>query len=155
MHILITGGAGFVGSNLAVMFACAGNQVTSFDNLHRRGSELSLPRLRAAGIDFIHGDIRNNADFEALPAADVVIECAAEPSVHAGYLSGVGYLVNTNLVGAFNCLEYARRHHSTLIFLSTSRVYSIVGLRGLPLRREGERLILPGGGAGPGWSERG
>lgn len=155
MHILITGGAGFVGSNLAVMFAGAGDQVTCLDNLHRRGSEFSLSRLRAAGVDFIHGDVRNIEDFEAIPAADVVIECAAEPSVHAGYMTGVRYLMNTNLVGAFNCLEYCRRHQSALIFLSTSRVYSIAGLRGLPLRRHGERLVLPPGENGAGWSEQG
>jgi CDP-paratose 2-epimerase len=156
LRILITGGAGFVGSSLALMLARAGGStVTSFDNLHRRGSELALSRLRAGGVAFVHGDVRNAEDFENLPAADLLIECAAEPSVHAGYDCGGRYLVNTNLVGTFNCLEYARRHGAAVIFLSTSRVYSIAALRALPLRREGKRLALPPGQHGWGWSERG
>jgi CDP-paratose 2-epimerase len=156
MRILITGGAGFVGSNLALMLArTGGSTVTCFDNLHRRGSEQALPRLRAGGVSFIHGDIRNPEDFESLSPADLLIECSAEPSVHAGYDGGARYLVNTNLVGTFNCLEYARRCGSAMIFLSTSRVYSIAALRGLPLRREADRLALPPGEHGPGWSESG
>jgi CDP-paratose 2-epimerase len=156
MQILITGGAGFVGSNLALLLAQQrGDHVVAFDNLHRRGSELSLVRLRACGVDFVHGDIRNPEDFDGLPAPDLMIECSAEPSVHAGYDGSARYLLNTNLVGTVNCLDYARRHGSAVIFLSTSRVYSIPALRGLPLRREGDRLILPPGESGPGWSERG
>jgi CDP-paratose 2-epimerase len=156
MRILITGGAGFVGSNLAVMFAATpGAAVIAFDNLRRRGSELALPRLRDAGVAFVHGDIRNPEDLDSLPAADLLIECSAEPSVHAGYDVGTRYLVNTNLTGTFNCLEYARRHGTAVVFLSTSRVYSMSALRGLPLRAEGDRFVLPAGEAGPGWSERG
>ena len=156
MRILITGGAGFVGSNLALLFARApGSAVTAFDNLHRRGSELALPRLREAGVRFVHGDIRNPEDLDNLPAADLLIECSAEPSVHAGYDGSARYLVNTNLTGTFNCLEYARRHGTAIVFLSTSRVYSIPALRALPLRVEGQRLALPAGEAGVGWSEHG
>jgi CDP-paratose 2-epimerase len=156
LRILITGGAGFVGSSLALMLAGAGGStVTSFDNLRRRGSELALPRLRAGGVAFVHGDIRNAEDFDNLPAANVLIQCAAEPSVHAGYDRGARYVVNTNFVGTLNCLEYARRHRAAVIFLSTSRVYSIAALRALPLTRKGKRLALPSGQHGYGWSERG
>ena len=156
MRILITGGAGFVGSNLALLFAKEpGIAVTAFDNLHRRGSELALERLRKGGVSFVHGDIRNVEDLEGLPAADLLIECSAEPSVHAGYDGSARYLVNTNLTGTFNCLEYARRHGTAVVFLSTSRVYSIPALRVLPLRPEEQRFALPPGEAGAGWSERG
>jgi CDP-paratose 2-epimerase len=156
MRILITGGAGFVGSNLALLLAeRRGEEVIAFDNLHRRGSELVLPRLRAGGISFVHGDIRNPEDFDGLPPADLIVECSAEPSVHAGYDGSARYLVNTNLVGTVNCLDYARRHGSAMIFLSTSRVYAIAALRRLPLRREGDRLILAPGESGLGWSDRG
>jgi CDP-paratose 2-epimerase len=156
MRILITGGAGFVGSNLALLLAQQrDDHVVAFDNLHRRGSELALVRLRAGGVDFIHGDSRNPEDFDGLSAPDLMIECSAEPSVHAGYDGSVRYHLNTNLVGTVNCLDYARRHGSAVIFLSTSRVYSIPALRGLPLRREADRLTLPPGESGPGWSERG
>ncbi len=156
MRVLITGGAGFVGSNLSVLLAGQrGEEVIAVDNLHRRGSELALPRLRAAGVGFVHGDVRNSEDFDCLPAVDVVIECSAEPSVHAGYDGGARYLLNSNLVGTINCLDYARRRGSAMIFLSTSRVYSIAALRALPLRREADRLVLPHGEGGPGWTERG
>jgi CDP-paratose 2-epimerase len=156
MRLLITGGAGFVGSNLAAMFAqLPGWSVTAFDNLHRRGSELTLKRLRAAGVGFVHGDIRSPEDFEVLPATDLLIECSAEPSVHAGYGTSPRYLINTNLAGTVNCLEFARRHGAAVIFLSTSRVYSMAALRALPLYDAGTRLALPADAAGPGWSAAG
>jgi CDP-paratose 2-epimerase len=156
MRILITGGAGFVGSNLALLMAEQRDaDIVAFDNLHRRGSELAVPRLRAGGVAFIHGDIRNQEDFDDLPGADLVIECSAEPSVHAGYEGSPRYLLNTNLLGTINCLDYARRHGSGLIFLSTSRVYSILALRGLPLHHADDRLVLASGESGPGWSEDG
>jgi CDP-paratose 2-epimerase len=155
-RVLITGGAGFVGSNLGVLLAeKRGSEVIAFDNLHRRGSELALTRLRAGGVGFIHGDIRNPEDLESLPAADLLIECSAEPSVHAGYDGSSRYLINTNLLGTVNCLDFARRHGSAVIFLSTSRVYSIPALRELPLRRAGDRLVIMPGRSGIGWSDRG
>ena len=75
--------------------------------------------------------------------------------MHAGYDGSARYLLNTNLLGTVNCLDYARRHGSAMIFLSTSRVYSIAALRGLPLRRDGDRLVVAPGESGDGWSERG
>ncbi len=156
MRVLITGGAGFVGSNVAAMLVEArGWPVTALDNLRRRGSELTLARLRRLGIDFIHGDIRNPEDLATVPDHDLLIECSAEPSVHAGYAGDARYLINTNLLGTANCLEWARQHGGAVIFLSTSRVYSIAALRDLPLRRQGRRLALPPGAAGRGWSEHG
>ena len=74
--LLITGGAGFVGSNLAFLFRerLPELAVTAFDNLHRRGSELNLPRLRDAGVEFVHGDVRNAEDFTRLPAFQLLID---------------------------------------------------------------------------------
>jgi CDP-paratose 2-epimerase len=156
LRILITGGAGFVGSNLALLMTeRRGGEVVAFDNLRRRGSELALPRLRAGGVGFVHGDIRNPQDLDELPAADLVIECSAEPSVHAGYAGSPRYLLDTNLFGTISCLDYARRYRSRLIFLSTSRVYSIAALRALPLQRTGRRFVLERAAQGPGWSEHG
>ena len=79
-HILITGGAGFVGSNLAVMFkeSYPGCGVIAFDSLKRRGSELNLERLRDCGVEFIHGDIRCPEDFDALPKFDILVDCSAD-----------------------------------------------------------------------------
>ncbi len=84
--VLITGGAGFIGSNLAFSLKEARPElkVLAMDNLKRRGSELNLPRLRAAGVEFSHGDVRSADDFTELPRFDVLIDCSAEPSVHAG-----------------------------------------------------------------------
>lgn len=157
MRILITGGAGFVGSSLAQMFKRdrADVQICAFDNLKRRGSELALGRLRAHGIEFVHGDVRSPDDLADAGAFDLLLECSAEPSVHAGYHGSPSYVVQTNLTGTINCLEAARRHDADVIFLSTSRVYPIAGLRALPLERRGERLDIPEGGSGTGWSALG
>ncbi len=155
--ILVTGGAGFVGSHLATLLKSHREdaRVVAFDNLKRRGSELALARLAAAGVAFVHGDVRQAGDLADAGAFDLMIDCSAEPSVHAGYDGGAEYLVDTNLGGTARCLEAARRHSADVVFLSTSRVYPIAGLRGLPLARRGDRLDLAPGAAGPGWSHAG
>ena len=126
-RLLITGGAGFVGSNLAVSLAKRHPEweVVVLDNLYRRGSELNLPRLQEAGIEFIRGDVREPEDLAKVPRIDALIECSAEPSVMSGVDGDTGYLVHTNLTGAYNCLELARRDGAFVVFLSTSRVYPV------------------------------
>ncbi|KIL97806.1 UDP-glucose 4-epimerase [Paramagnetospirillum magnetotacticum MS-1] len=116
---------------------------------------MALERLRAGGVDFVHGDIRSAEDLDAAGPCDLILECSAEPSVHAGYGGSPAYLINTNLMGTLNCLEHARRHGAAFAFISTSRVYPIAALRALPLSPSGDRLVLPAGAAGPGWSEAG
>lgn len=144
MKILITGGAGFVGSNLAVHLKkhLAGSTVICFDNLKRRGSELNLSRLRTAGISFIHGDVRNPEDFEQIPPFDLMIECSAEPSVLAGVDSSPSYVVNTNLLGTIHCLEAVRKNRASVLFLSTSRVYPIEAINSLTYREDASRFSL-------------
>src|SRR5437868_4745003 len=143
-RILITGGAGFVGASLALAFKQQSEQfeIISFDNLSRRGSELNLPRLKENGITFIHGDVRNSEDFEKVGKVDWLIECSAEPSVHAGFNESPAYLINTNLQGLIHCLEFLRKCGGNLIFISSSRVYPIKALRQLPLSPEHQRLVL-------------
>jgi CDP-paratose 2-epimerase len=154
---LVTGGAGFVGSTLALLLKRdhEGLEVVALDNLRRRGSELALDRLRDGGVRFQHGDVRSADDLAEVGTFDLLIECSAEPSVHAGYDGSPAYVVDTNLVGAARCLDAARRHGAGLIFLSTSRVYSIAALRALPLERRGDRLEIGAGAQGPGWSPQG
>src|ERR1700712_1289453 len=126
-RVLITGGAGFVGSNLAVSLAGRHPDwdLLVLDSLYRRGSALNLPRLEEAGVEFVKGDVREPADLGALPKIDALIECSAEPSVMSGIDGDTGYLVHTNLTGAYNCLELARRDGAFFVFLSTSRVYPV------------------------------
>ena len=151
-RILVTGGAGFVGSNLALAFKRdrPSATVTAFDNLKRRGSEFALERLRAGGVNFVHGDVRAPADLAATGPVDLLIEASAEPSVHAGYDGDPTYLIHTNLLGAANCLEHVRRHGAALVFLSSSRVYPIAPLRALPLERKATRFELRPGAQTPG-----
>ncbi|HMS49853.1 MAG TPA: NAD-dependent epimerase/dehydratase family protein [Candidatus Saccharibacteria bacterium] len=155
-HILITGGAGFVGSNLALKLKSDYPEVriTVLDNLKRRGSELSLARLKNAGIDFVHGDIRNREDL-VIDGIDLLIECSAEPSVMAGIDSSPDYLMNTNLVGTLNCLELARHHNAASLFLSTSRVYPISYINNLRFKESETRFEILDSQEIPGASSKG
>jgi len=157
MRILITGGAGFVGSSLALMLKRdrPADDIRVFDNLRRRGSELSLGRLRRAGVEFTHGDVRIADDLAEAGPFDLLIECSAEPSVHAGYGGSPSYVLQTNLTGTIHSLETARQYKADVLLLSTSRVYPIEPLRALPLERRGSRLDLPERASGPGWSTHG
>ncbi len=155
--ILVTGGAGFVGAQLAMGFKEAGDagRVVALDNLKRRGSELNLPRLRAAGVEFVHGDVRCPSDLADCGPADLLVECSAEPSVLAGYDGSPAYVTDANLAGAVNCLEHARRHGSAFIFLSTSRVYPVAALNRLAYTEGETRFDLAKEQPLPGASEEG
>jgi len=142
MRVLVTGGAGFVGGNVAVHLARRrGWEVVALDNLHRPGSELNLPRLESAGVSFVRGDVREPRDLAAVGAVDAVVECSAEPSVLAGVDGSVDYLVHTNLLGAYTCLEHCRRHDAHLVFCSTSRVYPHTRLGLVALEETGTRFV--------------
>lgn len=145
LTILVTGGAGFVGSHLALRFKehfGATAEVISLDNLKRRGSELNLNRLKQGGVSFIHGDIRQIEDLRAVGPVDLILECSAEPSVTAGYDSSPDYLMQTNLQGTINCLEVARSTKADFIFLSTSRVYPIKHINDLKFDETETRFVL-------------
>src|SRR5215469_1314232 len=153
MKILITGICGFVGSSLARWFQAAGEGVSvcGIDNLIRPGSEINRPQLQSMGIEVWHADVRVASDLENLPRADWVIDAAANPSVLAGVdgRSSSRQLMEHNLQGTLNLLEYAKRHAAGFVLLSSSRVYSIAVLARLPIKIEEQAFRLDSGAVLP------
>lgn len=155
MRVLITGVCGFVGSSVAVALReyDSSLELSGLDNFIRPGSETNRRSLQAHGVKIFHGDIRNQSDFETIPPVDWVIDAAANPSVLAGVdgKTSSRQLVEHNLGGTIQMLEYCKRTAAGFILLSTSRVYSIPPLSALPVEirnrafvpRFGE-LSLPG-----------
>ena len=155
--MLVTGGAGFVGANLAI--ALAGMhpdwEIVALDNLKRRGAELNLARLQEAGVRFVHGDVRERADLMELETVDALVECSAEPSALAGVGGATDYVVLANLLGAYHCLELARRDGAQLVFLSTSRVYPVAALNAVAYEDGETRFELAAQQPIPGVSQSG
>lgn len=147
MKLLITGICGFAGSTLALHLRDLqpGLEIFGIDNFIRAGSELNRRRLQTAGIKVLHADLRSADDISALPAAKWVLDAAANPSVLAG-TSGSGtssrQLMQHNLDGTINLLEYCRQHAAGFTLLSTSRVYSIPPLAGLKMEVAGKKFQL-------------
>ena len=135
-RILITGGCGFVGSSLALRLKekFPNARITTVDNLWRKGSELNKRRLQEAGIECIDADVRYAETFAPFDSVDLILDCAAEPSVLAGKDGSPLYALETNLWGTVNMLELARRTQAAVIFLSSSRVY--------PVRELNDILVL-------------
>jgi CDP-paratose 2-epimerase len=146
MKVLISGVCGFVGSQLAryLRQSFEGIEIFGLDNLARSGSEMNRPALRNLGVELFHGDIRMASDLDALPTSDWVIDAAALPSVLAGRdgKSSTRQLLEHNLIGTINLLEYCRSCHAGLILLSTSRVYSIPALLQIPLSVDSSAYVL-------------
>ncbi len=139
MKLLVTGGCGFTGHAVIRYLAerHAGLEVTVLDSLRRRGAEQNVVSLEMLGATVMHGDVRVASDFEGLDPVDWVIDCAAEPSVLAGTpaqrMTSKRQLVEHNLLGTLNILEFAARNSAGVVLLSTSRVYSIAALSSIPL----------------------
>lgn len=138
MQILVTGGCGFVGAAICrrLVADSAANHVTALDSFRRRGSETNRAGLERLGVRVVTGDVRVAADIDVAAGCDWVIDAAAEPSVLAGShgaATGRRELVDHNLLGTLNLLEAAARWNAGVVLLSTSRVYSIPALAGLPL----------------------
>ena len=146
MKILITGICGFAGSLIAktLLQSHTNLQILGLDNFSRKGSELNISKLTDLGIDLTRGDIRSQSDIDALPKVDWVIDCAANPSVLAGIdgRASSRELMEHNLLGTINLLEYCKSNHAGLILLSTSRVYSAFELASLPVESSDDRFEL-------------
>ena len=115
MKILITGGCGFVGSNLAIYLKKnrIGTKINSLDNLSRNGSILNFKRLKNNKIKNFNIDISNNKALNYLPRYDLIIDCCAEASVEVSKKE-IDRVFYTNLVGTFNILKKSAKDRSNV-----------------------------------------
>jgi len=142
-NILVTGGCGFVGSHIALRLRALypHARVVAFDNFARAGSTLNRERIQTEGIAVVEGDVRSREQLDAY-SPELIIDCAAEPSVLAGRDGRPLYVTDVNLCGTLNCLELARKHHADFVFLSSSRVYPIDAINNLAWEEEQTRFTL-------------
>lgn len=128
MRLLITGGCGFLGSNLAADALLRSDDLLVFDNLHRNGSQENLNWLRSQGdFQFVHGDIRNQNDISR-----VILEFKPNAIFHlAGQVAMTTSIANlrmdfeVNALGTVNLLEAVRLYcpDSIVLYSSTNKVY--------------------------------
>jgi len=143
---LITGGAGFIGSNYAHRLLERGESVILFDNLSRRGANDNLGWLKKVygndSFQFICGDIRNIIEIEtAAKSADVIIHLAAQVAVTTS-VTKPREDFEINALGTFNLLEAARKSDKQpiVVFASTNKVYG--GLEDLRVLEDDTRYRL-------------
>ncbi len=130
MTILITGGAGFVGSNAVAHFLAQGRRVVALDNLGRRGTDKNLAWLRGLGGELVvsRTDIRDAvavaAAFRAHPDIEAVLHLAAQTAVTTS-VEAPREDFESNALGTFNVLEAARHlpRLKALLYASTNKVY--------------------------------
>ena len=153
MKICLTGICGFVGSALARAFRelAPSVEISGLDNFVRQGSERNRAPLAALGVEVFHGDIRCRSDLEVIPKVDWIIDAAANPSVLAGADGKMSsrQVIEHNLFGTVNMLEFCKTEGSGFILLSTSRVYSIAALTDLPLAVKEKAYCLTNDGTLP------
>lgn len=128
MKYLITGGCGFLGSNIASEILKQGNELVVFDSLYRHGSFQNLEWLRTQGeFEYIHGDIRNTNDVERTiktHSPDVIYHLAGQVAMTTS-IADPRMDFEVNVGGSFNLLNAVRLYSpdSTIIYSSTNKVY--------------------------------
>jgi CDP-paratose 2-epimerase len=146
MKILITGGAGFIGCNLADACIRAGDEVTVLDNLSRRGSAANLRWLRSLhgeAFGFVQADIRDaDAMVAAVKGYDAVYHLAAQTAVTTSVVDPRTDF-EINALGTFNVLEAVRKSapDAVVIYSSTNKVYG--GMEDAPATELETRYVLP------------
>lgn len=123
--IIITGGCGFIGTNICLLAAKKGYEVIAFDSFIRPYTEENAKVLMDAGIIIIRGDTRNQHDLERLPKkAFGIIHLAANPGIPWS-IKWPLYDFTVNALGTLHILEFARNNNNIpVIFASTNKVYS-------------------------------
>lgn len=140
--VLVTGGAGFIGSNLVNHLVAQGNEVTIFDNLSRRGTEKNVAWLKekfGPNVQILQGDIRNIARVnEAVKGKEVIFHFAAQVAVTTSVINPREDF-EINALGTLNVLEAARLNGSNpiIVFTSTNKVYG--GLDDVVVIEQGKR----------------
>jgi CDP-paratose 2-epimerase len=125
MKIIVTGGCGFVGSNICEFLKNLSFEVRSVDNLSKIYSRLNLKRLNNLNIKNYNIDVSDKDKFIKLNyKSDIIIDCCADPAVESSR-KDILKNINNNLITTYNVLEKAKKDNSKLIFLSTSRIYPI------------------------------
>ncbi|MDD2881592.1 MAG: GDP-mannose 4,6-dehydratase [Rhodoferax sp.] len=128
MKLLITGGCGFLGSNLASDAFARGDELVVFDNLHRNGSRENLTWLQSQGkFTFEHGDIRNQNDITRVIQAfkpDTVFHLAGQVAMTTS-IANPRMDFEVNVMGTHNLLEAVRNHapDAIVVYSSTNKVY--------------------------------
>ncbi len=128
MKLLITGGCGFLGSNLASDALARGDELIIFDNLSRGGSRENLPWLQAQGkFIFEYGDIRNQNDITRIiqmHKPDAIFHLAGQVAMTTS-IANPRMDFEVNALGTFNLLEAVRLYapNSAFIYSSTNKVY--------------------------------
>lgn len=128
MKLIITGGCGFLGSNLAAHAIQKGMDLVVFDSMYRTGSEENLRWLKTIGkFTFVHGDVRNPNDVECLIKTvqpDAVFHLAGQVAMTTS-IANPRMDFEVNAGGTFNVLEAIRNHapQAAVIYSSTNKVY--------------------------------
>ncbi len=138
--ILITGGCGFIGTNLCIYLKKKHYLVYSLDNLSRKGSIYNLKLLSDLKIKNFKFDISNSKKINSLPKFDIIIDCCAEAAVEVSR-KDIDRVINTNLIGTINILKKVKKDNSKIIFLSSSRVNSIRTINKMFLRHDFKNQI--------------
>ena len=146
MTTLITGGCGFVGSNIASRLLAEGKEVVVFDNLRRHGSADNLAWLRGLGLKtFIHGDIRNANDVETLIKAtqpETIFHLCGQVAMTTS-MENPRLDFEINVLGTINLLENVRKFcpQAAVIYSSSNKVYGDLGQ--LALAEQPRRYAIP------------
>ena len=137
MNVLITGGAGFIGSHLADFYLSRGDQVTVLDNLSTGNLVNIQPILN--DIEFINGDIRDSQTVgELVSKSDLVLHMAAYLGVK-NIMENTLESIESNFTGSEVVLKAATKHKTRIILASTSEIYGKNNQQ--PLNEESDRVV--------------